>query len=80
MVAYYEALGAQPAAHLLPQMAEALGVGVLLGKSAPRRVKKTGNSRLQRRLQQIEKLPPRRSVRSHRSLTPSLSTGRSSAR
>jgi len=58
MVAYYEAPGAQPPAHLLPQMAQALGVGtdVLLGMSAPRRVKKIGASRLERRLIQIEKL------------------------
>lgn len=58
MVAYYEAPGAQPPAHLLPQMAHALGVGadVLLGMSAPRRVKKIGASRLERRLIQIEKL------------------------
>lgn len=58
MVAYYEAPGAQPAAHLLPQMAQALGVGadVLLGMSTPRRVKKIGASRLERRLIEIEKL------------------------
>ncbi|MGB3934515.1 MAG: helix-turn-helix transcriptional regulator [Burkholderiales bacterium] len=60
MVAYYEAPGAQPPAHLLPQIAQALGVGVdtLLGMSAPRRMKKVGSNRLERRLQQIEKLPP----------------------
>jgi len=60
MVAYYEAPGAQPPAHLLPQMAQALGVGVdeLLGAAPVRRTKKIGNSRLERRLQQIEKLPP----------------------
>ncbi len=58
MVAYYEAPGAQPPAHLLPQMAQALGVGVevLLGMSPPRRVKKTASNRLERRLLEIEKL------------------------
>ncbi len=58
MVAYYEAPGAQPPAHLLPQMAQALGVGadLLLGMSAPRRVKKIGASRFERRLIEIEKL------------------------
>ena len=42
MVAYYEAPDAQPPAHLLPQMAQALGVSVelLLGVSTPRRPKK----------------------------------------
>lgn len=60
MVAYYEAPGAQPPAHLLPQIAQALGVGVdvLLGMGAPRRLKKVGSNRIERRLQQIEKLPP----------------------
>lgn len=58
MVAYYEAPGAQPPAHLLPQMAQALGVGieVLLGMSPARRVKKTASNRLERRLLEIEKL------------------------
>ncbi|MBP8224923.1 MAG: helix-turn-helix transcriptional regulator, partial [Acidovorax sp.] len=39
MVAYYEAPNAQPPAHLLPQMAQALGVSVdvLLGLAEPRR-------------------------------------------
>jgi transcriptional regulator with XRE-family HTH domain len=41
MVAYYEALGAQPPAHLLPQVAQVLGVGadVLLGMAQARKVK-----------------------------------------
>jgi transcriptional regulator with XRE-family HTH domain len=58
MVAYYEAPDAQPPAHLLPQMAQALGVGtdVLLGMSEPRPIKKVGASRLERRLIEIEKL------------------------
>ncbi|MFN7219792.1 MAG: helix-turn-helix domain-containing protein [Burkholderiales bacterium] len=61
MVAYYEAPDAQPPAHLLPQMAQALGVGtdVLLGMSAPRPVKKVAASRLERRLIEIEKLDAR---------------------
>lgn len=61
MVAYYEAPDAQPPAHLLPQMAQALGVGtdVLLGMSTPRPVKKVGASRLERRLIEIEKLDAR---------------------
>jgi transcriptional regulator with XRE-family HTH domain len=61
MVAYYEAPDAQPPAHLLPQMALALGVGtdVLLGMSAPRPVKTAGASRLERRLIEIEKLDAR---------------------
>jgi len=61
MVAYYEAPDAQPPAHLLPQMAQALGVGtdVLLGISEPRPVKKVGASRLERRLIEIEKLDAR---------------------
>jgi transcriptional regulator with XRE-family HTH domain len=61
MVAYYEAPDAQPPAHLLPQMAQALGVGtdVLLGMSEPRPVKKVGASRLERRLIEIEKLDAR---------------------
>ena len=42
MVAYYEAPNAQPPAHLLPQMAQALGAGadVLLGMTQPRKVKR----------------------------------------
>ena len=61
MVAYYEAPDAQPPAHLLPQMAQALGVGadVLLGMSAPRPVKKVAASRLERCLIEIEKLDAR---------------------
>lgn len=61
MVAYYEAPGAQPPAHLLPQMAQALGVGieVLLGMSPARRLKKTASNRLERRLLEIEKLDAR---------------------
>lgn len=61
MVAYYEAPGAQPPAHLLPQMSQALGVGVdvLLGLVSPRRTNKIATNRLERRLSEIEKLDPK---------------------
>jgi transcriptional regulator with XRE-family HTH domain len=63
MIAYYEGETEHPPANLLPGLAQALGVKIeaLLG-SEP--LKKSGqgrkpvNSRLQRRLQQIEKLEP----------------------
>jgi len=53
-----EAPDAHPPAHLLPQMAQALGVSVdvLLGVSPPRRPKKLATNRLERRLMEIEKL------------------------
>jgi transcriptional regulator with XRE-family HTH domain len=58
MVAYYEAPDAHPPAHLLPQMAQALGIGVevLLGIESPRRSKKLATNQLERRLMEIEKL------------------------
>lgn len=58
MVAYYEAPHAQPPAHLLPQIAQTLGVGVdvLLGVATPRRTKQIATNRLERRLLEIEKL------------------------
>ena len=61
MVAYYEAPTAQPPAHLLPQLADALGVSsdVLLGLAQPRRPKKIATNRLERRLMEIEKLDPK---------------------
>ena len=61
MVAYYEVPNAQPPAHLLPQMAEVLGVGVdvLLGMAQPRRVKRLATNSLERRLLAIEKLDPK---------------------
>lgn len=60
MVAYYESPEAHAPANLLPDMARVLGVSTdeLLGIAPLRRAKKVGNSRLERRLQQIEKLPP----------------------
>jgi len=61
MVAYYEAPNAQPPAHLLPQMAQTLGVSVdvLLGRAEPRKPKKIATNRLERRLLEIEKLGPK---------------------
>jgi transcriptional regulator with XRE-family HTH domain len=61
MVAYYEAPDAQAPSHLLPQMAQALGVSVdvLLGLAAPRAPKKIATNRLERRLLEIEKLDPK---------------------
>ena len=60
MVAYYEHPEAMPPAHLLPAIAQALGVTMeeLHGRSAPKRklAKQEGDSRLGRRLLAIEKL------------------------
>jgi transcriptional regulator with XRE-family HTH domain len=60
MVAYYESAGSTPPAHLLPAIAQALGVSIdaLYGHAQPRRklVKQEGDSRLRRRLLAIEKL------------------------
>lgn len=60
MVAYYESPEAHPPANLLPDMARVLGISTdeLLGIAPIRRAKKAGNTRLERRLQQLEKLPP----------------------
>jgi transcriptional regulator with XRE-family HTH domain len=58
MVAYYEAPDAQAPAHLLPQMAQVLGVSVdvLLGVSEQRSPKRIATNRLERRLLEIDKL------------------------
>ena len=58
MMAYYEGPTAHPPANLLPRMAQALGVSVdaLLGNETAQRRRKATDTRLQRRLQQIEKL------------------------
>ena len=60
MVAYYESAGATPPAHLLPAIAQALGVSIdaLYGRSTPVRklAKQEGDSRLRRRLLAVEKL------------------------
>ena len=60
MMAYYEGPTAQPPANLLPAIASALGVSIetLLGTETSKRRAKATDTRLQRRLQQIEKLPP----------------------
>lgn len=58
MVAYYEAPDAQAPAHLLPQMAQALGASVegLLRLAMLRSPKRIATNRLERRLLEIEKL------------------------
>jgi len=60
MIAYYETRAEHAPAALLPRMAEALGVSVeeLLGIKPVKRSKKP-DTRVQRRLQQIEKMDPR---------------------
>ena len=66
MMTYYEGPNAQPPANLLPLIARALGVSIdaLLGVEASRRRVKATDTRLQRRLVQIEKLsaPARRQI------------------
>lgn len=61
MVAYYEAPDAQAPAHLLPQMAQVLGVSVdvLLGLSAQRRPKRMVANRLERQLVEIDRFDPK---------------------
>lgn len=61
MVAYYEAPDAQPPAHLLPQMAQVLGVSVdvLLGLGELRSPKRIATNRLERRLLEIDKFDPK---------------------
>lgn len=60
MVAYYEQPDVTPPAHLLPAIAQVLGVSIdaLYGRTAPKRklAKQEGDSRLRRRLLAIEKL------------------------
>jgi len=63
MIAYYEVQSEYPPAHLLPAIAKALQLSTdeLLGLAPARRAAKAvkpANSRLQRRLAQIEKLEP----------------------
>ncbi|MCG3171163.1 MAG: hypothetical protein CALGDGBN_02752 [Pseudomonadales bacterium] len=60
MMAYYEGPNAQPPANLLPTIGRALGVSIdaLLGVEVAKRKVKATDTRLQRRLQQIERLPP----------------------
>lgn len=58
MVSYYEGHSEYPPASLLPRLAEVLGVSAdeLLGIKPLKKTKKP-DTRLQRRVQQIEKLP-----------------------
>lgn len=60
MLAYYEVQSEHPPTHLLPAIARALQLSTdeLLGIAPARRATKPANSRLQRRLAQIEKLEP----------------------
>lgn len=62
MMAYYESPQANPPATLLPAIAKALGVTTdeLLGATPISKRTKPTSSRLQRRLQQLEKLDPRK--------------------
>lgn len=59
MIAYYEGETEHPPAALLPGLARALGVTTdeLLGATPLRRRAAKADSRLQRRMQQIEKMP-----------------------
>lgn len=61
MVTYYEAPDARAPAHLLPQLAQALGVSVdvMLGLAEPRQPKRLAPNGLVRRLMEIEKLDPK---------------------
>lgn len=64
MVAYYEGQTEYPPTHLLPAIAQALKVttDALLGLGRDRKAAKAirpANTRLQRRMQEIEKLGPR---------------------
>lgn len=58
MMAYYESPTAHPPANLLPTMAQVLGVSVdtLLGLETSKRRAKATDTRLARRLQEVEKL------------------------
>lgn len=60
VIAYYEGETEYPPSALLPQLAQALGVSLeeLLGTQPVRKVAKAVNTRLHRRLQQIEQLGP----------------------
>lgn len=60
MMAYYESPAAHPPANLLPAIARSLGVSIdaLLGVETAKRKTKAVDTRMQRRLQQLEKLDP----------------------
>lgn len=61
MVAYYEAQTTRAPAHLLPVLAEAIGVSVdqLLGLDEITARRRPENQRLMRQLRKVEKLSPR---------------------
>lgn len=61
MVAYYEAQTTRPPVHVLPAIAEALGITTdqLLGLKPVSARRAPQNERLLRQLRQVEKLPPR---------------------
>ncbi|MBI3783783.1 MAG: helix-turn-helix transcriptional regulator [Deltaproteobacteria bacterium] len=60
MVAYYEGETEYPPAHLLPVLAKALGVSAdqLLGLATTKRNGRARDTRLWRRFEKLEKLPP----------------------
>jgi len=60
MMTYYEREAGHPPAHLLPKLAEALGVtaDVLLGLRPVQQTHAPRNTRLWRKLREVEKLPP----------------------
>lgn len=60
MLVYYEKHSGQPAAHLLPQLAKALGVSTdqLLGVAKAKTNGRVRDTKLWRRFSQLEKLPP----------------------
>jgi|CXWL01.1.fsa_nt_gi transcriptional regulator with XRE-family HTH domain len=69
MMAYYEVQTSHPPAHLLPALADALGLSVdeLLGRRRRAKSQAPSNQRLMRQLQKVEKLPShaRRAVLEH---------------
>ena len=60
MIAYYEGQTAHPPTTLLPTIATALRISTdeLLGQAPVKRIAKSRDTRLERRLQQIERLGP----------------------
>lgn len=60
MIAYYEGQTAHPPTTLLPAIATALRISTdeLLGQAPVKRIAKSRDTRLERRLQQIERLDP----------------------
>lgn len=60
MIAYYEVQSEHPPTHLLPAIAKALHLSTdeLLGLAPVKRAPRVKDSRMQRRLQQLEKLEP----------------------